>query len=195
MFPFVQFSKQPWLGSTLLLGCLVVLSGLHQLPTFSDVAPKDDVTYLSEMEAHLAGKARDVLDRFTSETTTVDLNLELDTAQTVVTTYEPGAEPVLISSQEKSEKMARPDGAVSPDPSATELESGGSGDYSHHVKSQNLALTGTWTESTDVRPKIKTIRCCVTLPKGEDIDHDHLYRCLSYALGMNLERGDLLQIV
>jgi hypothetical protein len=121
------------------------------------------------MEAHLTAKAEDVMARFSSESYSVDLNLELDTTQTTVTTYLPG-ERVLVSSQDKTESE-------------------------QVVRSENWQLTGTWNETIDVRPKIQKLRCCVSFPAGQNIDHDQLYRCLSYALGVNLERGDLLQLV
>ena len=55
-------------------------------------------------------------------------------------------------------------------------------------------LRGDLVESTDFRPKIQTIRCCVTLERDTEVDRDHLFRCLSYALGVDLSRGDQLQI-
>ncbi len=61
-------------------------------------------------------------------------------------------------------------------------------------KCETMDQTGTWVESTDVRPKLKSIRCCVTLASGTEIDRDHLFRCLAYSLGIDLSRGDQLQI-
>ena len=182
MFPFVQMGKRPWIGPSLLLASLVLLNLTPQFlnRTPENVAPKSDVSYLSDMEAHLKSKGGEVIERFTSDDYTIDLNLELDTTAVTTTTYEPG-DKILVADQEKSEVLDR---------EATE----GRG-YKNCVRSQKWELTGTWTESTDVRPRIKQIRCCVTLPKGEDIDQDHLYRCLAASMGISLERGDLLQIV
>ena len=64
--------------------------------------------------------------------------------------------------------------------------------YQPAEKTQFVA--NTWTESTNIRPKVKTIRCCVTLATGTEIDRDHLFRCLAYSLGIDLSRGDQLQI-
>lgn len=54
---------------------------------------------------------------------------------------------------------------------------------------------GTWQESLDYRPSVRQVMCCVTLRSEADLDVDHLFRCLSYNLGIDLSRGDLLKIV
>jgi hypothetical protein len=180
MFPFVHLSKRPWIGPSLLMASLVLLNLTNQFPdrTNPTVAPQSDVSYLSDMESHLKSKAAEVLDRVGCQDFTVDLSLQLDTAQTTTTTYLPG-EKILVADQEKLETHE----------AVTENS------YKNCTRSQKWELTGTWTESTDVRPKIQSIRCCVTIAADQNIDHDHLYRCLSYALGIDLERGDILQIV
>lgn len=183
MFPFVQISKRPWFGPGLLMASLVLL---NLTPQFLDRAPttpvpQTDVCYLNDMEAHLKAKAGEVIERFTSEDYTVDLCLELDTTAVTTTTYIPG-DKILVADQEKSESLDR------------DQSDEGNG-YRNCTRSQKWELTGTWTESTDVRPRIKQIRCCITLPQGENIDHDHLFQCLSAALGVNLERGDILKLV
>jgi hypothetical protein len=196
MFPFVHLSKRPWIGPGLLMASLVLLSLTTQ---FLDrpQTPKTDVEYIVDMERHLKSKAAGVVKNFTSEDYTIDLNLVLDTTATTTTTYLPG-EKILVSDQEKKESLGA--NVASED---TQCLTGGSQQstdgakrtYNNYSRSQKWEMTGTWSESTDVRPKIELIRCCVTLTGNETIDHDHLYRRLSYALGIDLERGDLLQIV
>ena len=44
-------------------------------------------------------------------------------------------------------------------------------------------------------PRVGQIKVCVTLNKTDDINKDELFRALSYALGINLSRGDLLRLV
>lgn len=180
MFPFVHFSRRPWIGPTLLVASLALLSLTSRFldipPTSPTVTASSDIEYLAELENHLQAKAAQVVERFTSEDYTIDLCLELDTVQTTTTSYQPG-EKILVQSQEKRETLDNDKG------------------YENCVSSQKWELTGTWTESADVRPRIAAIRCCVTLARGQSIDHDHLYQRLSYALGLDLERGDLLKIV
>lgn len=135
----------------------------------------DDVDYLAVMETHYQHKAAKVLDRFTDQPYNVDLHLEFDTARTTTTTYQPG-EKILIASDEKCETMDQTQ------------------NYNYSVHGQKWEVTGTWVESTDIRPKLKSIRCCVTLASGTEIDRDHLFRCLAYSLGIDLSRGDQLQI-
>lgn len=54
----------------------------------------------------------------------------------------------------------------------------------------------TWQEEVIDTPRLRGIKMCVTLEQGRtNIDHDQLYRSLSYALGIDLARGDLLRIV
>lgn len=55
--------------------------------------------------------------------------------------------------------------------------------------------SGTWYESRDDQPRVRLIKCCVTIQGERDIDTDHLFRCLSYSIGLDLSRGDLLKIV
>lgn len=186
MFPFVQFQRWPWMIHGVLMACLVLSNVAPNIAsdvtpensaptattttTASNPSPATDLDYLEGMEDHLRAKALKVLTRFSSsESCTVDLNLELDAAQMTTTTYQPGTR-VLLGRQEKREGE-------------------------NYILSENWEPTGTWTESTDARPRIKSMRVCVTLPQGGEIDHDHLYRCLSYELGIDLHRGDLLQIV
>ncbi len=202
MFPFVQIQRNPWLIHGTLMACLVLFNvapttrpDLTSQPACSNVASPnpspsgapdkaaevsseqrlaDDLAYLEAMESHLRDKALKVLTRFTSEACTVDLNLELDPAAVSTTSYEPG-DRVLVAFQEKQE--------------GSDITN-----YKNNVRSENWQLTGVWRESTDVRPRIKSMRVCVTMPRGVTIDNDHLYRCLSYELGIDLHRGDLLQL-
>lgn len=143
MFPFVHWGKRTWIGPALLMASLVLYSLTSGFPDRTRFdQPLNDVDYLNTMEVHYQQKAAKVLDRFTDQSYTVDLNLELDAARTTTTTDQ----------------------------------------------------TGTWVESTDLSPRIKTIRCCVTLAANTEVDKDHLFRCLAYSLGVDLSRGDLLQI-
>lgn len=131
------------MGPALLMASLVLYSltfGCFDRTRFDQ--PLNDVDYLNVMEAHYQKKAAKVLDRFTDKPYTVDLNLELDPAQTTTTTHQ----------------------------------------------------AGTWVKSTVLGPEVKSIRCCVTLAAGTVVDNDHLFRCLAYSLGIDLSRGDLLQI-
>lgn len=172
MFPFVRCSHKLWLTHGLLMGSLVVFNPLFPSNERSTTTTTPaEIVYLSEMESHLKSKAGPVIERFTSGDYTVDLNVELVSTHTVTTTYLPG-DKILVADQEEH-------------------------DGSHRVRQQKWELTGTWIESSDARPSIKQLRCCVTLSKPEagDLDVDHLYRCLSYELGVDLRRGDLLQIV
>jgi hypothetical protein len=176
MFPFVHFSKRPWLGPALLLASLV-LSSLTNQPfdrPIPSIAPQSDVDYLTDMERHLKGKACEVIAEFPCQDYSLDLSLELDTKATTTTTYQPG-EKILVANKVKRESTNT--------------------DYQYNVCDQKWELTGTWTESTDVRPKIRSIRCCLTVSGKEGLDTDHLYRRLTYALGLDLDRGDMLQIV
>jgi hypothetical protein len=181
MFPFVHLSKRPWFGPALLVASLVLLSLTPRLLDCPSTSPpasasRSDVSYLSEMEHHLQAKACQVVQRFSSQPYTVDLSLQLDTVATTTTTYLPG-EKILVQSQEKRETQ-------------------NCDQYENSVNSQRWELTGTWTESVDVRPRTAAIHCLVSLTSGgEAIDQDHLYQCLSYALGLDLERGDRLKIV
>ena len=54
---------------------------------------------------------------------------------------------------------------------------------------------GTWQEETTTSPRIRTIKVCVTLESGQIEDQDQLFRSLSYTLGIDLSRGDLLRLV
>ncbi len=143
MFPFVHWGKRTWIGPALLMASLVLYSLTSGIPDRTRYnQPLTDVEYLDIMETHYQQKAAKVLDRFTDQPFTVDLNLELSTARKTTTTD----------------------------------------------------LRGDLVESTDFRPKIQTIRCCVTLERDTEIDKDHLFRCLAYSLGVDLSRGDQLQI-
>lgn len=152
------------------MACLILLnpalSGLDRLKT---TVPSTNLNYLSEMENHLKSKAKPIVEEFVKGDYSVDLSLVLETAQTTTTTYIPG-DKILVAEHERTENGAT-------------------------VREQKWELTGTWMESSQVHPHVRQIRCCVTLPKGTEIDHDHLYRRLSYELGIDLSRGDLLQIV
>lgn len=56
--------------------------------------------------------------------------------------------------------------------------------------------SGTVQSQTSRRPRIARILCCVTIEKQDpNLDTDYLYRCLSYSMGLDLSRGDLLKIV
>ncbi len=52
-----------------------------------------------------------------------------------------------------------------------------------------------WHESVDDQPRIKAIVCCVTLESHQGLDTDRLYNQLTYSLGLDLSRGDLLKII
>lgn len=52
-----------------------------------------------------------------------------------------------------------------------------------------------WTEQVNDSPRIRNIKVCVTLSKGDNIDQDELFRALSYSLGIELARGDMLRLV
>lgn len=168
MFPFVHLGKRPWIGPALLMMASLVFntltSGIPDRTRFDQ--PHDDVSYLAVMETHYQQKAAKVLDRFTDQPYSVDLNLEFETARTTTTTYRSGETA-------HSEVMELP---------------------RHNSSPQRVSTTGAWVESTDVRPKLKTIRACVTLATGTEVDRDHLFRCLAYSLGIDLARGDQLQI-
>lgn len=187
MFPFVRLLKPSGLGPAMLVASLVVLNltstYLNSNPTVtpSTVASPPthgDIAYVDALESHLEAKALNILGRYTKEPAFVDLNLELEPTAVTTTTYVPG-DKILVQSQEKSEKL---------DP--TEAEGG----YSNIARSQQWELTGTWEESQEVRPRIKALKCCVTLTNDPSINSDELYRSLSYGLGIDLSRGDLLKI-
>ena len=44
-------------------------------------------------------------------------------------------------------------------------------------------------------PQVRHIKVCVTLSKDDNIDKDELFRALSYSLGIDLARGDMLRLV
>lgn len=151
------------------------LSGEH-LGYDKTLPATNDISYLKQLELHLNAKARGVLYSACAKSSTdwnVDLSLELSTAQTTVTSYEPG--PTVITAQQ--------------------LKKDFSNDRKNDICSTSYALTGNWTETSNVRPEIKRIRCLITLPKNCDLDHDLLYKRLTYALGLDLARGDVLQII
>jgi len=51
------------------------------------------------------------------------------------------------------------------------------------------------TEEVSDNPRVQQIRVCVTLSKDDNIDKDELFRALSYSLGIDLSRGDVLRLV
>ena len=59
----------------------------------------------------------------------------------------------------------------------------------------NGTVAGTWQEETTTSPKINRIMVCVTLDSDRIEDQDQLFRSLSYTLGIDLSRGDLLRLV
>lgn len=52
-----------------------------------------------------------------------------------------------------------------------------------------------WQEEVSTSPQVRSMKVCVTLSKSDDIDQDQLFRSLSYTLGIDLSRGDMLRIV
>ena len=62
--------------------------------------------------------------------------------------------------------------------------------------SQKLPATQEkWQEEVSTSPRVRHIKVCVTIPKQEQIDQDQLFRSLSYSLGIDLSRGDMLRLV
>ena len=53
----------------------------------------------------------------------------------------------------------------------------------------------TWQEEVSTSPRVRHIKVCVTIPKQDEIDQDQLFRSLSYSLGIDLSRGDMLRLV
>jgi hypothetical protein len=61
--------------------------------------------------------------------------------------------------------------------------------------SEDGNANGVWREEVCNEPRISRLKVCVTIPKEENLDQDQLFRSLSYTLGVDLSRGDLLRIV
>ncbi len=186
MFPFVRLLKPSGLGPVMLVASLVVLNltstCLNQSPTVapSTVAPtiNSDIAYLDSLESHLEAKALSILERYVSDPAFVDLNIELESTAVTTTTYVPG-DKILVEDIQKKEAVDKP---------------ASDGGCVNKARSQKWELTGTWEESNEVRPRIKTLKCCVTLTNNPHINADDLFRSLSYGLGIDLARGDILKI-
>jgi hypothetical protein len=56
-------------------------------------------------------------------------------------------------------------------------------------------LSESKTEEVSDAPRVRKIKVCVTLSKSDNIDKDRLFRALSYSLGIDLSRGDMLRLV
>ena len=53
---------------------------------------------------------------------------------------------------------------------------------------------GVWLEEVTTSPRIRTIKVCITLTAEDGLDKMQLFESLSFALGLEPERGDKLRI-
>ena len=64
-----------------------------------------------------------------------------------------------------------------------------------HDPSDCQKLEESWKKEVTDAPRVSNLKVCVTLSKADDIDKDELFRALSYNLGIDLSRGDMLRLV
>lgn len=65
----------------------------------------------------------------------------------------------------------------------------------HTTITTTTSKNGCSEEEVRDNPQVEHIKVCVTLSKDDDIDKDELFRALSYSLGIDLARGDMLRLV
>lgn len=120
----------------------------------------------------LSKKATQVLDRSRASTYSVDLCVVLDHTTITTTTFDPGHNDRNSTSQ--ALKALRAEDCRS----ATVNQEG-----------------GVWQEEVSNSPRVRKIKVCITIDKNDDLDQDQLFRSLSYALGIDLARGDVLKLI
>lgn len=162
--------------------------GFHSQEPAESVAP---TTLVGLHELRLQNKAEKVLERFTSQGFAVDISVVLDHSRVKISSYTPGETPkILTSRQETSDRYDESVRANQDSACKDKSES-----MNKHKKAEIWELTGVWKDTVDDHPRISKIECCVTIFKADEVDEDHLYRCLSASLGIDLRRGDVLKIV
>jgi hypothetical protein len=118
----------------------------------------------------LKQKTEQVLKRFDAGQHTIDLSVSLDHTTIRTTTFDPGDNQTTTS-----ETIA--------------------GLRSRDLRNDINNDSGTWQEEISTSPRLRSIKVCITLSQEDKIDEDQLFRSLSYALGIDLKRGDMLRIV
>ena len=119
----------------------------------------------------LSQKAVQVLDRFGASNYSVDLSVVLDHTTVTTTTFDPGNNQHSTSQALKSLRAEDSRGAS--------VDKDG----------------GVWQEEVSNSPRIRNIKVYISVDKNSQLDQDQLFRSLSYALGIDLARGDVLRLV
>lgn len=126
----------------------------------------DTVAY----EDLLYQKAKQVLDRYGATQYSIDLSVTLDHTTVTTTTFDPG---------------------TSCSATTGELLEG----YKRHPQATPNSSGGTWQEEVNTSPRVRTIKVCVAHNLKGSTNQQELQRSLSYALGIDTTRGDILRVV
>jgi len=175
LFPFIRLFApfRYYLVSFVFLSLIAYQLSLSISPRTAPIQTDDprlaDVVAYEEL---LKQKAEQVLQRFGASEYTVDLSVVLDHTTITTTTYEP--QECAVPTSELIAEI--------PTENST-------------FRDLNEEDHGTWQEEVSTSPRIRSIKICVTLDQDDDIDEDQLFRSLSYTLGIDLKRGDMLRIV
>lgn len=173
MFPFIRLFG-PF--RHYVIGFVFIALFALQISTLIDPRPpalQTDDPRLADVVSYedlLHQKAKQVLSRYGATDYSVDLSVSLDHTTITTTTFDPGT-----GSASTRELMATHQSSDHKNPKPESGE--------------------TWQEEVSTSPRIRHIKVCIVLGADQKLDHDQLYRSLSYTLGIDLERGDQLWLI
>ena len=179
------------------LSVLIAVISLSCWTAFQNTSAVDQtasstpISWVEQNESRLQAKANQVVGRFTDQEFSVDISVVMDHSRIETSSYVPGDVPKILTAQQEMTDQYKEQAKSRHDQDSKKKQES----MSKHKRSQNWELTGTWQDSVNEHPRISRIQCCVSISKDQDLNEDHLFRCLSTSLGIDLSRGDVLRIV